>query len=226
MIGGVPRKVAAVFGAIACVAGIGLVWGAGAEAFSGTHAALSLVHRLRARAARFPAVRLVPTGYIVYCAQIPLGWIDAPVAGCSEHARVTEELDLSRGRVVREVSKVTAPSQSSIRSVASSRGWFQLDQGLDCWFPFSLPFVNVLLVDYPFPDERIRIVAATDRVIVIGGVARRYGYRELDYVNPRTDLVYRVDQFATIGRKTYRETDRLSYLFRQTRAPATTPLCA
>ena len=221
-----PRKVAAVFGVITCAIAIGLVCGAGAEAFTGTRAALRLVQRLRAQTARFPAVRLVPTGYVVYCPEIPSGWIDVPLAGCREHARVTEELDLSRGRVVRVVSEVTARSESSIRSVASSSGWFQLDQGLDCWLPFSLPFVKVPLVDYPFPDERIRIVAASDTVIVIDGVARRSGYRELDYVNPETDLIYRVDQFATIAHKTYRETDRLTYPARRTRAPATTPVCA
>jgi hypothetical protein len=226
MIGRVPRKVAAVLGVITCATGIGLVWAAGAEAFTGTPAALRLVQRLRARTARLPAVRMVPTGYIVYCPDIPLGWIDAPVVGCREHARVTEELDLSRGRVVRVVSEVTARSQSSIRSVASSGGWFQLDQGLDCWLQFSLPFVKAPLVDYPVPDERIRIVAATDAVIVIGAVARRFGFRELDYVNPETDLIYRVDQFATIAHKTYRETDRLTYPARQTSAPATTPVCA
>src|SRR5262249_49114789 len=100
------------------------------------------------------------------------------------------------------------------------------DEGLDCWFQFQLPFFKVLLINYPFPDERIRIAEASPTVIVIAGVARRSGYRELDYINPRSDLVYRVDQFNTIGRKTYRETDRLTYLFRQTRAPATAPVCA
>jgi hypothetical protein len=226
MIACVPRKVAAVLGVVACVAGIALVWGAAAEAFTGTPAALRLVQRLRAQTARFTAASLVPTGYIVYCPQIPLGWIDVPLAGCREHARVTEEFDLSRGRVVRVLAKVSARSQASIRSVASTRGWFQLDQGLDCWLPFSLPFVKALLVDYPFPGERIRIVAATSKVIVIAGYARRSGYHELDYVNPETDLIYRVDQFSTLGHKTYRETDRLRYSSRHSRAPATTPICA
>ena len=226
MIACVPRKVAAVLGVVACVAGIALVWGAAAEAFTGTPAALRLVHRLRAQTARFTAATFVPTGYIAYCPQIPLGWIDVPLAGCREHASVAEELELSRGRIVRVLAKITARSQGSIRSVASSRGWFQLDQGLDCWLPFSLPFVKALLVDYPFPGERIRIVAATGKVIVIAGNAPRSGYRELDYVNPETDLIYRVDQFSTLGRKTYHETDRLKYSFRHSRPPATTPVCA
>jgi hypothetical protein len=226
MIAGVPRKVAAVLGVVACIAGIALVWGAAAQAFTGTPAALRLVHRLRAQTARFTAASFVPTGYIAYCPQIPLGWVGVPLAGCREHARVAEELDLSRGRIVRVLANVTAGSQASIRSVASSRGWFQLDQGLDCWLPFSLPFVHVLLVDYPFPRERIRIAAATGKVIVIAADAPRSGYRELDYVNPATDLIYRVDQFSTLGHKTYRETDRLRYLFRRSRPPATAPLCA
>ena len=48
MIACVPRKVAAVLGVVACAAGIALVWGAAAEAFPGTPAAMRLVHRLRA----------------------------------------------------------------------------------------------------------------------------------------------------------------------------------
>jgi hypothetical protein len=84
----------------------------------------------------------------------------------------------------------------------------------------------VLLVDYPFTRERIRIAATTGKVIVIAAEAPRSGYRELDYVNPATDLIYRVDQFSTLGHKTYHETDRVRYMFRRGRAPATTPLCA
>jgi hypothetical protein len=139
---------------------------------------------------------------------------------------VTEELDLLRGRNVLVVGEVTARSQPSIRSVAGPHGWFQRDQGLDCWFPFPLHFVKALLINYPFPDEHLRIVESSRSVVVIGGVARQSGYRELDYVDPATDLVYRVDQFNTIGRKTYRETDRLTYLRRQTRTPAASPVCA
>lgn len=213
-------------GVAACVAGIGLVSAVNSEAFTGTPAAIRLVHQIRAQTARFPAIRLVPTGYIVYCPQIALGWIDVPLAGCREHARVTEEFVLSRGRVVRMVSHVSARSQSSIQAVASSHGWFQHDQGLDCWLPFSLPFFKLLLVDYPFPGEQIRIVAATSTVIVIGGVAPRAGYHELDYVNPGTDLIYRVDQFNTIGHQTYRETDHITYLYRQPATPSPTPECA
>jgi hypothetical protein len=38
------------------------------------------VHRLEARITRFPAVRIVPTGSVVYCPEIPFGWIDVPVS--------------------------------------------------------------------------------------------------------------------------------------------------
>jgi hypothetical protein len=226
MIGRVPRKVATVLGVATCVAGIGLVWGAGAEAFTGTPAALTLVRRLEARATHFRAVRIVPTGYIVYCPEIPLGWIDVPVSGCREHARVTEEIDLYRGRVVRFVGEVRARSQGSIRSVASSRGWFQLDQGLDCWFQFPMPFVKQQLVEFPFPGERVTIVSESPTVVVIGAVAPRFRYRELDYVNPATELIYRVDEFNSFGNRTYRETDHLTYLARPTRTAVTTPICA
>jgi hypothetical protein len=215
-----------VLGLVTCVAGMGLVWGPGAEAFTGTPAALTLVHRLQAAAARFPAVRIVPTGYIVYCQEIPLGWINVPVSGCREHARVTEEVDLSHGHVVRFVGVVKARSQSSLRSVASSRGWFQLDEGLDCWLQFPMPFVKQDLIGFPFPGERIRIVSETPAVVVIGAVAPRFRYRELDYVNPATDLIYRVDEFNSFGNRTYHETDHLTYLLRQARTPSTTPVCA
>lgn len=214
------------FALAAGVAGIGLVSASSSEAFTGTPAALRLVSVLRAQTARFPAVRVVPTGYVVYCPQIPLGWINVPLGGCREHARVTEVIDLSRGRTIRFVSQVRARSQGSIQSVASSRGWFQRDQGLDCWLQSRLPFFKQSFVGFPYPGERIRIVASTRTVVVIGAAAPRFGYRELDYVNPATELIYRVDQFNSIGHKTYRETDHLRYLFRQPPTPPTTPVCA
>ena len=226
MIGGVPRKAAALLGVATCVAGIGLAWGARAEAFTATPAALTLVRRLEAQITRCPAVRIVPTGYVVYCPEIPLGWINVPVPGCREHARVAEEIDLSHGQVVRLVAEVETRSQGSIRSVASPRGWFQLDQGLDCWLQFPGPFVKASLVGFPLPGERVRVVSQTRTVVVIGAVAPRFRYRELDYVNPATDLIYRVDQFNSFGHRTYRETDHLTYLLRQPRPPATTPVCA
>ena len=213
-------------GVATCVAGIGLVWGASADAFSATPAALQLIRRLEARVTHFPAVRIVPTGYIVYCPQIPLGWINVPVAGCGEHARVSEEVDLSRGQVVRFLGVVRARSQGSIRSVASARGWFQLDQGIDCWFQFPMPFVKQELVGFPFPGDRVSIVSESSTVVVIGAAAPRFRYRELDYVNPATDLIYRVDEFNSLADRTYRETDHLTYLPRPTRTPATTPICA
>jgi hypothetical protein len=226
MITRVPRKVATALGVVTCVAGIGLVWGAGADAFTGTPAALRLVNRVRAQTARFPAARLAATGSVVYCPQIAQGWLEVPVAGCREPAKVTESFDLAGGRVVRVVTDVTARSQSAIRSVASPGGWFQRDEGLDCWFSFPLRFVKPLFVDYPFPGERLRIVAATRTVSVIGAVAPRYGYRELDYVNPASDLIYRADEFNSFGHKTYHEIDRLSYLPRRSPIAPTTPVCA
>ena len=226
MIDCVPRTVAAVLGVATCVAGIGLVWGTGAEAFTGTPAALTLVHRIEAQTARFPAVRDTPTGWVVYCPEIPLGWIDAPISGCREHARVTEEIDLSHGRVVRYVGEIRARSQGSIQSVGSPHGWFQLDQGLDCWFQFQMPFVRQSLVGYPFPGERVRIVSRSATQVVIRAGAPRFQYHELDYVNPVTDLIYRVDEFNSFGHKSYRETDHLTYLSHRARVPVTTPICA
>lgn len=226
MITRVPRKVATALGVVTCVAGIGLVWGASADAFTGTSAAVRLVNRVRAQTARFPAVRLAAAGSVVYCQQIAQGWLEVPVAGCREPARVTESFDLAGGRVLRVVTHVTARSQSAIRSVASPAGWFQRDDGLDCWFSFPLRFVKPLFVDYPFPGERLRIVAATGTVLVISAVAPRYGYRELDYVNPASDLIYRADEFNSFGHRTYHEIDRLTYLFRRPRVTPTTPVCA
>jgi hypothetical protein len=169
---------------------------------------------------------LAATGSVVYCQEIAQGWLDLPVAGCREPARVKESFDLAGGRVVRVVTDVTARSQSSIRSVASPGGWFQRDEGLDCWFSFPLRFVKPLLVDFPFPGERLRIVAATRTVVVLGATAPRYRYRELDYVNPASDLIYRADEFNSLGRTTYHEIDRLTYLFQRPRVTPTTPVCA
>ena len=226
MIACVPRRSARLLGVAACVAGAGLVGAVDSQAFTGTPEALRLVHRLEVQTARFPAVRVVPTGYVVYCPDIPLGWLNVPLGGCREHARVTEEIDLSNGRTIRYLSEVRARSQSTIEAVASSRGWFQHEQGLDCWLPFQLPFTRQLFVGFPLPGERIRIVASNDAVAVIGAIAPRFGYRELDYVNPATDLIYRVDQFNTLGHTTYRETDHLTYLFTQPPTPAASPICA
>jgi hypothetical protein len=226
MIGVVPRTVAAVLGVATCVAGIGLVWGPGAEAFTGTPAALTLVHRIEAQTARFQAARDTPTGWVAYCPEVPLGWINAPISGCREHARVTEEIDLSHGRVVRYVGEVRARSEATIQSVGSPRGWFQLDQGLYCWLQFPMPFVKQTLVGYPFPGERVRIISQSSTQVVIGAVAPRFQYHELDYVNPATDLIYRVDEFNSFGHKSYRETDHLTYLSHRSRTPATTPICA
>jgi hypothetical protein len=69
-------------------------------------------------------------------------------------------------------------------------------------------------------------VAATRTVVVIGAVAPRYGYRELDYINPASGLIYRADEFNSFGSKTYHEIDRVTYLLRRPRVPSTTPVCA
>jgi hypothetical protein len=203
-----------------------LVWGAGAEAFTGTRAALRVVRQFRVAAARFPAVRDVPSGYVAYCPSSPLGWIPLPLFGCRENARVTEEIDLVRGRPIRVFGEVRARTQPTIRYVGSSRGWFQLDQGLDCWFDSSTPFIMEAFATFPFPGERIRIVTSTATSIVIGATAPRFRYHELDYVNPATGLIYRIDSFNSLGRKTYRVSDHLTYLYRRSRARATTPVCA
>jgi hypothetical protein len=226
MIGPVPRKVATVLGLITCVAGMVLVWGAGAEAFTGTRAALRVVRQFRLEAARFPAVRDVPSGYVAYCPSSPLGWIPLPLFGCRENARVTEEVDLVRGRPIRVFGQVRARTQPTIRYVGSSRGWFQLDQGLDCWLDSSTPFITEAFATFPFPGERIRIVTSTATSIVIGATAPRFRYHELDYVNPATGLIYRIDSFNSLGRKTYRVSDHLTYLYRRARPPAAAPVCA
>jgi hypothetical protein len=215
-----------VLGLVTCVAGIGLVWGAGAEAFTGTPAALRVVRRVQAVQARFPAVRDVPTGWVAYCQESPLGWIPVPLFGCRENAHVIEEIDMVRGRPTRVFGQVKARSQPTIRYMGSSRGWFQLDEGLDCWFDSSTPFVTQSFASFPIPGERIRIVSATATSIVIGATAPRFQYHELDYVNPTTGLIYRIDSFNSLGRKSYRVSDHLIYLYQRTRSPATTPVCA
>lgn len=213
-------------GLVTCVAGIGLVWGADAEAFTGTRAALNVVRQFRVAADRFPAVRDVPSGYVAYCPPSPLGWIPLPLFGCRENAHVTEEIDLVRGRPIRVFGEVRARTQPTIRYVGSSRGWFQLDDGLACWFDSSTPFIAQSFASFPFPGERIRIVASTATSIVIGATAPRFRYHELDYVNPATALIYRIDSFNSLGRQTYRVSDHLTYLYKRTRSPATTPVCA
>lgn len=213
-------------GAAACLAGLGLVTAGNGVALTGTSSALRLARRLEVAIREVPAVRVAPGGYVVYCPATPLGWINVPIFGCREHAHVSEELDLSDGRLIRSVGEVRARSQPTIRSVGSSRGWFQHDDGLDCWLQSQLPFINQSLVGYPYPGERIRIVSDTVSTIVIGATAPRFHYRELDYINKATDLIYRVDEFNSLEDHRYRETDHLTYLTRQSPRPSTTPICA
>jgi hypothetical protein len=215
-----------VLGVAACLAAVGLVMATNGVAFTGTPAALRLARRLVVAIREVPAVGVVPSGYVAYCPAVPLGWINVPVLGCREHAHVSEELDLSGGRLIRSVGEVRARSQPTIRSVGSSRGWFQHDDGLDCWLQSQLPFISQSLVGYPYPGERIRIVSDTVNTIVIGATAPRFHYRELDYINRATNLIYRVDEFNSLGSHRYRETDHLTYLTRQSRRPSTTPICA
>jgi hypothetical protein len=106
------------------------------------------------------------------------------------------------------------------------RGWFQHDGGLDCWFDSPAPFIAQSLGSYPIPGERISILTATRTSIVIGATAPHFRYRELDYVNPATGLIYRIDSFNALGRRRYRVSDHLTYLYRRATPPSAMPVCA
>jgi hypothetical protein len=215
------RALLSVLGAVALVA----VGATSADAaFTGPPAALKLVREMRAAYSRVKAVEDVWTGALVYCPAFAEGWTYAPQPGCRSRARVSEEDDLANGHVVRAVGLVTAPGRPSLRYVVSNQGWFQASVGATCWKFFHLPFVAPLWISYPFADERLSIVGRGASAIVMQATATASGYRELDYVNPRTHLLPREVQFTTAHAKTYRVTIHSSVLAQAT-APVETPVC-
>jgi hypothetical protein len=185
-----------------CFAGL-LAPSAGAG-FSGTRAAVKLVREMRAAYENIGAVRYGLTGDVVYCPSVSEGWTFAPQPGCGAPARVSEVDDLTNGRVVGAVGRVSAPLRPTLRYVFSAHGWFQADAGATCWRSFGLPFVAAQFVSYPFPGQRLSIVRQTRSEIVIQALTSKFGYRELDYVDPKTDFEYREVLFSRTARKTYK----------------------
>jgi hypothetical protein len=59
------------------------------------------------------------------------GWTYAPMPGCHVPAKVTEEYDLSGGRVERIIGQVTAPHHASLSHVVDSTAGIGLRQGVD-----------------------------------------------------------------------------------------------
>jgi hypothetical protein len=204
-----------------CLAGL-LAPSAGAG-FTGTPASVKLVREMRAAYKTIGATGYVLTGGVVYCPSAAEGWTFAPQPGCTGPARVSEVDDLVNGRVVRAVGHVSSPSRPTLRYVVSSLGWFQAAAGAPCWRSFGLPFVAAQFVSYPFPGQRLSIIRRTRGEIVIQAITSRSGYRELDYVNPRTDFEYREVLFTHTAHKTYRVVYRIH---RAAASPApATPAC-
>lgn len=137
---------------------------------------------------------------------------------------MAEEYDLSHGRVVRIVGKVTAHGLPTLRYVRSSSGSYLTAAGLRCWQRLGLPFVEALLVDYPLPGERLTITAHTNGTIVLQAVSSQDAYRELDYIDPRTDFVYRSAEITSARHRQYTVIDHLAVLRRAAPSIAT-PTC-
>ncbi len=211
--------------AVAFVGLVQLAVTSASDAFTGAPAALNLVREMRAASGKVRAFHDSFGGAVVYCPSIAEGWTYAPQPGCTVRARVSEEDDLVRGRVVRIVGAVRATSRPTLRYVASAQGWFRAAAGAACWTSFGLPFVAPPFVSYPFPGERLAITHKSKREIVLQATVVQSGYRELDYVDPRTHLQSRETQFNLSNHKTYRVDIGISSLERPS-TPAATPTCA
>jgi hypothetical protein len=221
----VAARVNRSFFAVLVVCLIGLVAAPASGAFTGTPDALRLVRQMRAAYRKVRAVHDALTGDVVYCPSVPEGWTYAPQTGCTVRARVSEEDDLVKGRVIRVFGSVRSRSRPTLRYVASAQGWFQAAVGAACWTSFGLPFVAGFFVSYPFPGERLAISRKSKREIVLAATTSRFGYRELDYVNLRTHLQSRNVLFTHTRHKTYRVGIAISSL-PQPSAAVATPACA
>lgn len=195
-----------ILSALACAAVAGALAPAVAAGFTGTPAALRLVAKMRAAYAKLPGVSWVATGDVVYCPQLPEGWTEAPFAGCTVRARVSEEDQLIHGRVLRAVGTVSAPSRRNLPTLhyrLSADGWYERAAGARCWRRADLPFVAALWVSYPFPGQTLSIVEQTRSRVVIQALTPKFGLREFDYVNPATGLEPRSIAFTHTAHHTF-----------------------
>jgi hypothetical protein len=196
-----------------------------AGAFTGTKAALRLVAEMRVAYSKLPAVSWVLTGDVVYCPTYPEGWTFAPQPGCELDARVSEQDQLSNGHVVFAVGTVTAPSRPTFRYVVDRHGWYRAAAGATCWKSSQLPYTTPLFVSYPLPGQTLSILSTTKNEIVSQALTPKFGYRELDYIDPKTHLEPHEVLVTTISHKTY----RVSYDYTFPAAPPSsvaTPTCS
>jgi hypothetical protein len=199
---------------------------AAANAFTGTPAALQLVDAMRQAYDRVQAVDNVRTGDVFYCPAVTEGWDYVPHRNCHARARVVEEYDLSHGHIVRVVGKVTSRGLPTLRYVNSKRGWYRIAEGQACWRLLQLAFVNPLLVDFLFPNERLTIADRTRTTVVLEGYSAPAGYREIDYVTRRTQLEFRSDELTHVGHHSYRLIDHLREARRSSVTSAPAPVCS
>ena len=207
------------------VIALALLSAAVARAFTATQSASRVISRMRVEARRLTAVRTERSGALVYCRSVPDGWTFAPQAGCRVRARVTEEYDLSGGRIKRVIGHVTASGRPEFTYVNDSSGWYRSVAGTRCWTRELRGFTAPALVDYPLPGELVSLLTRTRTRIVLRAVARSEGYEQLDYVNPTTFFDYRDVEITHRGRKAYRVYDASTPLPTRTRRPSTTPAC-
>lgn len=193
------------------------------RAFTGTHAATAVVREMRSAYARTPAVHTVLSGDVVYCLAVPAEWTFAPVQGCAQAATVTENDNLRRGRIAVGAGTVVVNSRAKVRYVISPAGFYAHAAGTACWRLRISQLLSPRFVSYPFPRERLTVLAHKKHEIVLQATAA--GYRELDYVDPRTFLERRqVDETIT-RQKTYEAVYTIRNLAAPVSPPSTTPAC-
>ena len=209
----------------AVVAGSLVGAAAAADAFTATPATGDVIGKMRAEARTLAAVRVRRTGAVVYCPHGPEGWTYAPEAGCSLRATVSEEDDLSRGRVTRIIGRVTAPGRPALTYVVDASGWYRSAGGSRCWTLELTGFTAAPLIDYPLPAEHVVVLSKTRRRIVLRADSRPDAYEELDFVNPVTFFSYRSIEITRARGKSYRINDTATPLKAGTARPLTAPAC-
>ena len=96
------------------------------------------------------------------------------------------------------------------RYAVSSNGWFQAAVGAACWRSFPLPFTAAQFVSYPYPGQHLSILSRTHAQIVIQAITPKFGYRELDNVDARTDFEEREVVYTQTAHATYRVAYRIA----------------
>ncbi len=192
-----------------------------AQAYHATPAAQRLVNAIFAASARVVAVHETRTG-VYYCPASPVGFDFTP-EGCGPRGQLNDEFDLSNGSLVRIFGQVSANGRPTLSFLTDATGDHLTANGLGCWAQSNVTHLAGMPAITFGPSERLRIIAHRRHVILLQGTER--GFRELNYVDPQTDLIVREDQWIRDRRRTLHSIARYTVLTQVTTPPTPTPAC-